>query len=279
MHSSLIGKVEKANRYARELDRITIDRLSLTFRGDNDTHHVSLDAGQWHCTCHYFESWSSCVHLLTLQKIYRGHAARGGTGLDLRGAGADARLTPGRHDRPKNRSRTARGPTPRAVRLLAGSRLIRGACYARPTNRIRRLVAKPVQLRHSPATVIDALASSVRSPALRTNAHLREKGQARCDRPARPLLRPAKRGVRNSRDPSRSTHAALETPVEPLPTARRTRRLRLSAALALTVALLAACSGGASQAPTIPPDATGSVAPAATGTPAPSRRRRPLRSR
>jgi hypothetical protein len=69
MHSSLIGKVEKANRYARELDRITIDRLALTFRGDNDTHHVSLDAGQWHCTCHYFESWQSCVHLLTLQKI------------------------------------------------------------------------------------------------------------------------------------------------------------------------------------------------------------------
>ena len=69
MHSSLIGKVEKANRYARELDRITFDRLSVTFRGDNDTHHVSLDSGQWRCTCHYFESWSSCVHLLTLQKV------------------------------------------------------------------------------------------------------------------------------------------------------------------------------------------------------------------
>ena len=69
MHSSLIGKVEKANRYARELDRMTIDRLSLTFRGDNDTHHVALDAGQWRCTCHYFESWGSCVHLLTLQKV------------------------------------------------------------------------------------------------------------------------------------------------------------------------------------------------------------------
>ena len=70
MHSSLIGKVEKANRYARELDRISIDRLALTFRGDNDTHHVSLDAGQWHCTCHYFESWAACVHLLTLQKVF-----------------------------------------------------------------------------------------------------------------------------------------------------------------------------------------------------------------
>ena len=69
MHSSLIGKVEKANRYARELDRITIDRLSLTFRGDNDTHHIGLDGGQWRCTCHYFESWGSCVHLLTLQKV------------------------------------------------------------------------------------------------------------------------------------------------------------------------------------------------------------------
>ena len=61
MHSSLIGKVEKANRYARELDRITIDRVALTFRGDNDTHHVSLDSGQWHCTCHYFDSWRTCV--------------------------------------------------------------------------------------------------------------------------------------------------------------------------------------------------------------------------
>jgi hypothetical protein len=69
MHSSLIGKVEKANRYARELDRISIERIALTFRGDNDTHHVSLDAGAWHCTCHYFESWGSCVHLLALQKI------------------------------------------------------------------------------------------------------------------------------------------------------------------------------------------------------------------
>jgi hypothetical protein len=61
--------VEKANRNAHALDRNTIDRLSLTFRGDNDVHHVSLDAGQWHCTCHYFESWGSCVHLLALQKI------------------------------------------------------------------------------------------------------------------------------------------------------------------------------------------------------------------
>lgn len=69
MHSSVIGKIEKANRYARELDRITIDRLSLTIRGDNDTHRVALDADRWQCTCHYFESWKTCAHVLATQKI------------------------------------------------------------------------------------------------------------------------------------------------------------------------------------------------------------------
>ena len=69
MHSSVIGKIEKANRYARELDRITIDQLSLTFRGDNDSHRVTLDADRWQCTCHNFESLHSCAHVLAMQKI------------------------------------------------------------------------------------------------------------------------------------------------------------------------------------------------------------------
>ena len=69
MHSSVIGKIEKANRYARELDRITIDGLSLTFRGDNDSHRVTLDADRWHCDCHSFESLHSCAHVLAMQKI------------------------------------------------------------------------------------------------------------------------------------------------------------------------------------------------------------------
>ena len=70
MHSSLIGKIEKANRYARETDRISIDDMSLTFRGDNDTHEVRLDAGNWRCNCHYFDNWKTCVHVLALQKIF-----------------------------------------------------------------------------------------------------------------------------------------------------------------------------------------------------------------
>ena len=69
MHSSVIGKIEKANRYARETDRISFEQLSVTFRGDNDSHRVALDAGSWQCNCHYFESWKTCAHVLALQKV------------------------------------------------------------------------------------------------------------------------------------------------------------------------------------------------------------------
>lgn len=69
MHSSMIGKVEKAMRYAHEPDRIKIRRLELEFQGDNGSHQVSLDADSWKCTCHLFESWGSCVHTLAVQKI------------------------------------------------------------------------------------------------------------------------------------------------------------------------------------------------------------------
>ncbi len=36
MQSSLIGKIEKAKRYAEEKDRITFTDFSVNFRGEND---------------------------------------------------------------------------------------------------------------------------------------------------------------------------------------------------------------------------------------------------
>ena len=69
MHSSMISKVEKAMRYAHEPDRVKIGRLTATFTGDNGSHSVSLDADQWHCDCHLFESAGGCSHTLAIQKI------------------------------------------------------------------------------------------------------------------------------------------------------------------------------------------------------------------
>ncbi len=69
MHSSLIGKIEKANRYARETDRITFEQISVSFTGDNDRHRVTLEADAWRCNCHSFQTLQTCPHVLALQKI------------------------------------------------------------------------------------------------------------------------------------------------------------------------------------------------------------------
>ena len=69
MHSSMIGKVEKAMRYAHEPDRVKIRRLELEFQGDNGSHQLSLDADAWRCDCHLFESAGGCTHTLAMQKM------------------------------------------------------------------------------------------------------------------------------------------------------------------------------------------------------------------
>ena len=69
MHSSMIGKVEKAMRYAHEPDRVKISQLTASFSGDNGGHTISLDADQWHCDCHLFASAGGCSHTLAIQKI------------------------------------------------------------------------------------------------------------------------------------------------------------------------------------------------------------------
>ena len=69
MRSDLIGKIEKAQRYAEERDRINIRGFNVDFRGENDTHHVSYDENGWHCTCHFFGKMETCSHVMALQKI------------------------------------------------------------------------------------------------------------------------------------------------------------------------------------------------------------------
>jgi hypothetical protein len=69
VQASMIGKIEKAMRYAHEPDRVNIQRLELTFAGDNGSHSVTLDADQWRCDCHLFGKVGGCVHTLALQKM------------------------------------------------------------------------------------------------------------------------------------------------------------------------------------------------------------------
>lgn len=72
MQSSLIGKIEKAHRYAEERERIKFADFEVHFVGDNNAHTTSYRDGHWHCTCSFFPKWGLCSHTMALQKILHG---------------------------------------------------------------------------------------------------------------------------------------------------------------------------------------------------------------
>jgi len=69
MQSSLIGKIEKAKRYAQETERVTFSELSVKFQGEHDNYTTSYKEGTWYCSCHFFSTWEICSHTMALQKI------------------------------------------------------------------------------------------------------------------------------------------------------------------------------------------------------------------
>ena len=69
MHSSLIGKIEKAKRYAEEPERVTFRDFTVNFRGEHNSYAISYKDGQWHCSCHFFSGWGLCSHTMALQRI------------------------------------------------------------------------------------------------------------------------------------------------------------------------------------------------------------------
>ena len=71
MNSSMIGKIEKAHRYAREPERIRFQALTATFHGGHDNYEVTLSGDEWRCTCHTFESHAvgTCSHVMAMQHV------------------------------------------------------------------------------------------------------------------------------------------------------------------------------------------------------------------
>lgn len=72
MNSSMIGKIEKAHRYAREPERVQLGKLESTFHGSHDDYVVSLHDGRWECSCHTFRSHGvggTCSHIMAMQEM------------------------------------------------------------------------------------------------------------------------------------------------------------------------------------------------------------------
>ncbi|MDQ2671289.1 MAG: hypothetical protein M3Y38_00540 [Actinomycetota bacterium] len=71
MNSSMIGKIEKAHRYAKEPERIRLSTIESTFHGSHDDYTVGLVDGEWHCSCHAFSSHAvgTCAHVMAMQQL------------------------------------------------------------------------------------------------------------------------------------------------------------------------------------------------------------------
>jgi hypothetical protein len=72
MDYGMIGKIEKAKRYAEERDRINVESLTVTFDGTNNPHTVQFSNGEWQCDCSFFQTRGRCSHTMALEVIFEG---------------------------------------------------------------------------------------------------------------------------------------------------------------------------------------------------------------
>ena len=69
MDSSIIGKIDKARKYAEEKERVSITSFSATFQGNHNSYDVSYNTGAWDCECHFFATRAVCSHTMALQRM------------------------------------------------------------------------------------------------------------------------------------------------------------------------------------------------------------------
>jgi hypothetical protein len=69
MDYGMIGKIDKAKRYAMQRDRIHFKSFVVTFEGENNPHNVHFQNGEWDCDCAFFQSRGRCSHTMALEMI------------------------------------------------------------------------------------------------------------------------------------------------------------------------------------------------------------------
>jgi hypothetical protein len=75
MDYGMIGKIEKAKRYATERDRIHFTNMAVSFDGENNSHTVNYTGGEWKCDCEFFLTRGRCSHTMALEMILEGMIA------------------------------------------------------------------------------------------------------------------------------------------------------------------------------------------------------------
>jgi hypothetical protein len=72
MDYSLIGKIEKAKRYADERERFQFHQFKVTMDGTNNPHTIEYTNGIWNCDCDFFKTRGRCSHTMALEIILEG---------------------------------------------------------------------------------------------------------------------------------------------------------------------------------------------------------------
>lgn len=72
MDYGMIGKIEKAKRYAEQRERIRFESLRATLQGDHKPHVVEFARGEWKCDCDFFATRGVCSHTMALERVLEG---------------------------------------------------------------------------------------------------------------------------------------------------------------------------------------------------------------
>lgn len=71
MDYGMIGKIEKAKRYAQQPERITFLSFTADFKGDNNTYQITLGPEGWDCSCPGFRTHGMCPHVMSMERLFK----------------------------------------------------------------------------------------------------------------------------------------------------------------------------------------------------------------
>jgi len=69
MDYGMIGKIEKAKRYAEQKNRFKFQSFTVSMQGENNTHTIRYENNEWKCDCSFFQSRGRCSHTMALEII------------------------------------------------------------------------------------------------------------------------------------------------------------------------------------------------------------------
>ena len=65
-----LKKREKANRYAAEPERFTVQAIKFQMRSEHGTRSIFYVGGNWHCDCDFFKERNICSHTMAASQIF-----------------------------------------------------------------------------------------------------------------------------------------------------------------------------------------------------------------